>query len=147
MAWMDGQRRTPKSIRPKIVSFLARFALIAGCIFLIWLEIEHGYIRFLDELMLFGFSLFGRRFHPLVKTSVYYETFSIVTFTSVVLATRSTPWTTKAKQLAAGLGFLFFTHLFHRIDNFLVFCSITPRSCRSTCPFYSSGNTCCPCWS
>ncbi len=108
------------SIPMKAISFLARFALIAGCLFLVWMEVHHGYIRLLDQFMLFGFSLFGYHFNPARQTHVYYETFSIVTFTALVLAIRSIPWKTRTKQLAAGLGFLFLTHLFHRIDNFLV---------------------------
>ncbi len=104
----------------KAISFLGRFALIAGCLFLVWMKVHHGYIRLLDQFMLFGFSLFGHHFNPARQTHVYYETFSVVTFTSLVLAVRSTPWKTRIKQLAAGLGFLFLTHLFHRIDNFLM---------------------------
>ena len=108
------------NISMKAISSLGRFALISGCLFLVWMRVHHEYIRFLDRLMLFGFSLFGRHFNPAVQTPVYYETFSIVTFTSLVLTVRSTPWKTRVKQLVAGLGFLFLTHLLHRIDNFLM---------------------------
>ena len=107
------------SIPMKAVGLLGRFALIAACLFLLWMQVHHGYIRLLDRFMLF-FSLFGHHFNPARQTHVYYETFSIVTFTSLVLAVRSTPWKAKIKQLIAGLGFLFLTHLFHRIDNFLM---------------------------
>ena len=103
-----------------VIIFLGRFALIAGCLFLVWMKVHHGYIRLLDQFMLFGFSIFGHHFNPARQTPVYFETFSIVTFTSLVFAIRSTPWKTRTKQLAAGLGFLFLTHLFHRIDNFLM---------------------------
>ena len=115
-----GKEESRWSISMKAISFPARFALIAGCLFLVWMQVHHGYIRFLDQFMLFGFSLFGHHFNPARQTHVYYETFSIVTFTSLVLAVRSTPWKTRIKQLGAGLGFLFLTHLFHRIDNFLM---------------------------
>ncbi len=104
----------------KAAGFLGRFALIAGCLFFVWMKMHHGYIVLLDQVMLFGFSLFGHHFNPARQTPVYYETFSIVTFTSLVLALHSTAWKTKIKQLAVGLGFLFLTHLFHRIDNFLM---------------------------
>ena len=103
-----------------VIIFLGRFALIAGCLFLVWMKVHHEYIRLLDEVMLFGFSLFGYHFNPARHTPVYYETFSIVTFTALVFAVRSTPWKNRIKQLALGLGFLFLTHLFHRIDNFLM---------------------------
>ena len=108
------------SIPMEAISFLGRFALIAGCLFLVWIKVHHGYIRFLDQFMIFGFSIFGHHFNPARQTPVYYETFSIVTFTSLVFAVRSTQWKPRTKQLAAGLGFLFLTHLFHRIDNFLI---------------------------
>jgi hypothetical protein len=70
--------------------------------------------------MILRFSLFNYNINLLHNTVVYYETFSIVIFTSLVLATRSISWAIKTKALAMGLGFLFFTHLFHRIDNALL---------------------------
>lgn len=114
------KEESKRGISVEVARFLVRFALIAGCLFFVWMNVHHGYIEFLDRFMLFGFSLFGHHFEPARNTPVYYETFSIVTFTSLVLAFRSTPWTTRIKQLAAGLGFLFLTHLFHRIDNYLM---------------------------
>ncbi len=122
MLWLKSldKEDTKWSIPMKAVIFLGRFALIAGCLFLVWIKVHHGYIWLLDKFMLFGFSLFGHVFNPSRQTPVYFETFSIVTFTSLVFAVRSTPWKSRTKQLAAGLGFLFLTHLFHRIDNFLM---------------------------
>ncbi len=119
LKWID-EDEPKRGIPLKVFSFLVRFVLISGCVFFVWMEAHHGYIRLLDRFMLFGFSLFGHHFNPAQRTPVYYETFSIVTFTSLVLAIRSTPWKTRIQQLAAGLGFLFFSHLFHRIDNFLM---------------------------
>ena len=118
LKWID-KEKGERGVSVTAVSFMARFALISVCVFLVWMKVHHGYIRFLDRFMLFGFSLFGHHFNPARQTPVYYETFSIVTFASLVLAIRSTPWKNRIKQLAAGLGFLFLTHLFHRIDNFL----------------------------
>ena len=125
LKWLDNEigsalRRIRHSIIIDMASFLGRFALIGGCLFLVWMKVHHGYIWFLDRSMLFGFSLFGHHFNPARQTPVYYETFSIVTFTSLVFSIRLTPWKTRIKQLALGLGFLFLTHLFHRIDNFLM---------------------------
>ncbi len=120
--WLKSIHReeSRQPVAMKAAGFLGRFALIAGCLFIVWMKIHHGYIRLLDQVMLFGFSLFGHHFNPARQTPVYYETFSIVTFTSLVLAMHSTPWKTRIKQLAGGLGFLFLTHLLHRIDNFLM---------------------------
>ena len=106
--------------------FLARFVLISGCLFLVWTKIHHWYVWLLDRFMLFGFSLFNHRVELARHTVFYYETFSIVVCISLVLAARSLPWPAKIKGLAAGLGFLFFIHLFHRIDNaFIAYFNVT----------------------
>jgi exosortase H (IPTLxxWG-CTERM-specific) len=119
LRWLD-QKESAKSIPMKAASFLVRFSLISGCLFLVWLKVHQWYIWFLDRFMLLGFSLFD--YHvPLARHTVYYyETFSIVIFASLVLAARSLPWKTRIKGLAAGLGFLFITHLIHRINNVLL---------------------------
>lgn len=114
--WID-KKESQQSIPMKATIFLARFAVISGCLFLVWMKIHHGYIWFLDRFMMFGFSLFDYHINLKPNTVVYYETFSIVTYTSLVLASRSISWAMKIKGLAVGLGFLFLTHLFHRIDN------------------------------
>jgi exosortase H (IPTLxxWG-CTERM-specific) len=103
----------------KAAGFLGLFALISGCMFLFWMEVHHGYIWLIDRFMIFGFSLFGHRVFVPQYAAVYYETFGVVTFTSLILATRSVKWSTKAKALAVGLCLLFLLHLFHRIDNAL----------------------------
>ena len=92
-------------------AFAVRFIVISGCAFFLWMEIHHLYIRLIDWLVAFGFSLFGQRifFSPLAN--VYYETFSIVTFFSLVLATGSVKWRKKAKGLALGMA-LFFSCIF-----------------------------------
>lgn len=115
--WLDKKEPGQKII--PAANFLVRFALISGCVFLVWMEVHHGYIRFLDQFMTFGFSLFNEHIIARRETPVYYETFSIVTFTSLVLAA-GIPWRRKMSLLAAGLGFLFAIHLFHRVDNALV---------------------------
>ncbi len=104
----------------KAAGFLARFVLLSGSMFLFWMEVHHWYVWFLDRFMIFGFSLFG--YHLLVppETAVYYETFSIVAFVSLILATQSVKWSTKAKVLVVGLGLFFLLHLFHRVDTALL---------------------------
>jgi len=110
----------------KTVYFLARFGLISAGVFLVWIRVHHGYIGLLDRLMVPAFSLFGFSVRITRETAVYYETFSIVTVVSLVLAAQSVPWHRRISLLCAGLGILFLTHLFHRIDNVLmVFFRIT----------------------
>lgn len=117
--WTDGEG-SKQDVPMKATGFLARFALISGGVFLLWMRIHHWYIRFLDWFMVLGFSLFGRSAGLAQETAVYYETFSIVIVVSLILAVRSLSWRRRARMLGAGLGLLFLTHLFHRIDNALM---------------------------
>lgn len=119
LKWIKGEE-TNEGMPEKATWFFVRFGLISGVLFLVWMKLHHGYIQFLDWFMVLGFSLFDKRVGLAHDTIVYYETFSIVIFTSLVLAVRSVPWAMKRKALAAGLGLLFVIHLFHRIDNVLL---------------------------
>lgn len=103
-----------------VVGFLTRFAIISGCLFLVWMNIHYWYIGFLDEFMSIGFSLFNYNIGLSHDTLVYYETFSIVTLISFAFADLSVSWRIKIKGLCAGLAVLVSIHLFHRIDNVLI---------------------------
>jgi exosortase/archaeosortase family protein len=117
--WLD-RKESARSTPLKAAGFLGRFAVISGCLFLVWIKFHHGYIRLLDQFILLGFSIFNHQV-PLARNTVYYyETFSIVVFVSLVLAAGSIPPTRKLKGLAAGLGLIFFIHLIHRINNVLL---------------------------
>jgi exosortase/archaeosortase family protein len=118
LKWAD--RGSPAGPVGRIAGFLARLVLISGCMFLFWMEVHHEYVWLLDQLMIFGFSLFDYQLFIPRETAVYYETFSIVAFTSLVLATGSISWSRKVKGLVAGLGLFVLLHLFHRINNTLM---------------------------
>ena len=100
----------------KAVGFLARFAVICSCVFLFWMGFHRWYVWFLDRLMILGFSFYGYRLLVPPETAIYYETFSIVTFASLTLATSSIKWSKKARALSVVLGLFFLLHLFHRIN-------------------------------
>jgi exosortase H (IPTLxxWG-CTERM-specific) len=122
VAWVRWTEKTwsGHGISMTATGFLVRFGLISGGLFLAWINVHHWYIRLLDWFMLSGFSLFGHYLPLARQTTVYYETFSIVTFASFVLAARSLPRAVRIRGLAAGLGLLFVLHLFHRIDNAMI---------------------------
>ena len=119
MKWLE-RAGSKEDIAVKISAYLARVAIIAGCAFLLWIEVNDEYIRFVDQFLILGFSLFDYRLIIPRETAIYYETFNIVTFTALLLATRSMPWSRKVNGLAAGLALFFVLHLFHRLHNTLL---------------------------
>ena len=121
LLWLKWVNRGPGAgPGSKVAGFLARFALISGCMFLFWMEVHQWYIWLINQFMILGFSFFGYRlFVPQETAAIYYETFSIVTFTSLILATR-VPQARKGTTLAAGLCLFFLLHLFHSVNNTLM---------------------------
>jgi exosortase/archaeosortase family protein len=119
MRWVE-RGEVKQGVTRDAVRFLARFGLISAVLFLVWINAHHGYIRFLDRLMVFGFSFFGRSAGLAHETALYYETFSIIIAISLVLAAPSITLRKRIPLLGAGLGVLFLIHLFHRIDNALM---------------------------
>jgi exosortase/archaeosortase family protein len=121
LVWMSRARpdRT-KGLLGRAGAFLFRFLLTSGCMFLLWFEVEGWYLRFVDWFVIRGFILFGYRLVIPHDTAIHYETFNMVTFTSLIFSIRSAGWAKMAKGLAAGLGLFFLLHLFHRIDIALI---------------------------
>ena len=122
LLWMSRARLDPsKGLFGRAGAFLFRLFLISGCTFLLWFEVQGWYIRFLDWFVIHGFILFGYRLVIPHDTAVYYETFNMVTFASLILSIGSMRWVKRATALAAGFGLFFLLHLFHRIGIVLIF--------------------------
>jgi hypothetical protein len=100
--------------------FLVRFVLLSTFMFFVWMEIHLQYVVFIDWFMVAGFSFFGYRLIIPRNIILYWETFNVVTFTSLLIATELKPWTRKIKHLACGLCILFVFHLIHRTNNALM---------------------------
>lgn len=75
MAWLRWLGRSSKQqgMAEEGAAFLVRFVLISGGLFLIWVQIHHGYIVVLDFFMTRGFLLFGERVLLLRQTPYYYH--------------------------------------------------------------------------
>jgi exosortase/archaeosortase family protein len=100
--------------------FLARFAVYSTVSFFIWLHINPSWVRLVDRCMAAVFSIFGRELFIRRDLDVYYYTFNVVLFLSLVLSTRSGSVKNKVKVLALGLGLIFVGHLLYRTCNALV---------------------------
>lgn len=109
-----------KDSSTKPVGFLVRFVAVSTMMFFLWLHINREYIWLVDQGMVFIFTLLGRRLLVPRDLTIYYYTFNIVVFISLILATRSVPLKKKTKMLALGLCSMFFLHLLYRVCNTLV---------------------------
>ena len=121
IAWLKWRVRkeAQPGILSRIPSILGRFVLISGVLFIVWNKLQFAYVRLLQQIAGFGFSLFNLKITFVPRTILYYETFSLVTFFAIVLAVRPVPVKLKIKGLAAGVPILFLMHLFHQISNVL----------------------------
>lgn len=105
---------------PRPAAFLARLLAISTAAFFLWLNLNAGYIWLVDQCMSALFGLFGRSLDISRSLAVYYYTFNIVVFTSLVLATHTAALRRRMAVLAGGLCLLFTVHLCYRICNTLV---------------------------
>ncbi|NWF56534.1 MAG: exosortase H, partial [Syntrophaceae bacterium] len=119
LKWIE-REKSGQSMGMKSWGFPARLAPISIGLFFLWLQVHHGYLRIIDRVMSFGFSLLSYRLIIPYEYEIYYETFNTVAFSSLVLATGSIPAERKIKGLLAGLGILFLVHLLYRTCNLLV---------------------------
>jgi len=115
LSWVN--RDTPFTPANRITGFFARFILISGCVFLVWIEIHSWYVGSLVWLMLLGFSSLGYPLSPVRPPTIHAETFSIVAFVGLILSTRTAPWLEKVKSLAVGLAIFSLVNLFHQIND------------------------------
>jgi len=97
----------------KLPAFIIRFFAFTSIPFLLWLPLNEQYAQFAYRaaaallVALFGYQI-EVRFHP----AIYYHTFNAVTFTGLVLATRTRHMRRKLLVLAAGHTAIFSLFLF-----------------------------------
>ncbi len=122
MIWLNSMpnENGPKHSFPKPAGFLLRFAAVSTVAFFVWLHINPRYMWLVDQCIRFIFSLFGRELVIPRSLGVYYYTFNVVVFASLILATRSAAWRRKAKVFATGLCLIFLVHVCYRACNVLI---------------------------
>jgi len=118
LKWLD-REQAGKSIAMKPWGFLARLGPISIGLFFLWRQVHHGYLRLIDRVMSFGFSLIDYRLIIPYEYEIYYGTFNTVAFSSMVLATGSIPAARKIRGLLAWQGILFLGRFLHRTCNLL----------------------------
>ena len=118
LAWLNIWSE-PSSRKHEIILFLFRFFAFTSIPFLLWLTLNREYVK-LTDLIVAGFSsLFGYRFAIKYQHAIYYQTFNVVTFTGLVLASRIQPLWRKLRMLAVGQTVIFIFHILFRVCNIL----------------------------
>lgn len=118
MAWLrrgetfDGESSLP--------DFLARLMWISGLLFIPWLYLNSRYVAVSDYPISFLFSRFGNPVDIPHDRHIYSQTFNLVTFFALVLATASVTPRRKAIGLGTGFVILWFGHQAFRLANVLL---------------------------
>ncbi|WP_319526495.1 exosortase H [uncultured Desulfosarcina sp.] len=120
MTWLRSIAAVEMDDRP--LSFLARFIAYSSIPFVFWLYLDQGfvYINLLIVKALLG--LFGLQVPIPEKLDLYphtFNTFHLIAFTSLMMATRSIERSQKAGCILIGLSILCGAHLLFRLNQVL----------------------------
>lgn len=118
LCWLSWNAGTP-SAAPRFL-FPLRLASAASLLFLCWLPIHHSYLRLLDRLVIWLFSLVDFVLFIPSAPVIYHHTFSLVVFASLTCASAGASPRRLAVALAAGIPLLSLGHLLFRITQVLL---------------------------
>jgi exosortase H (IPTLxxWG-CTERM-specific) len=102
------------------VPFLLRALFRTIPLFLVWLQFNGTYVRFDDVVVRGIFAFFGYRLIIPYEHTLYYQTFNLVTFAALVLASRHSPLPARLITLTIGSLVLMAGHLIMRVCNVLL---------------------------
>jgi hypothetical protein len=124
LAWGEDRERPP------LLAGL-RFLTISGAVFSFWFFVNRHYMWLVDQIVAYGFSLFDWRLVMPRGHAVYAQTFSVVTFASMILATRSLATRRKIRGALLGFPCLMMVHLSHRTCNVLMTAFMMPGAAQA----------------
>jgi exosortase/archaeosortase family protein len=101
------------------LAFLIRFFALSPLFFFAWLYLNKGYVMLGDRLISFAFGLFNYRLVIPRTHDLYFHTFNLAVFCSLMLSTRSVSSPVRIRALAAGVLLLSCMHLLIRLGNVL----------------------------
>lgn len=104
----------------KPLFFAIRFVAFSSIPFIAWLVFNREYVRLTDHVVRWLFSLFDEQLIIPYQHVIYYQTFNLVTFTGLVLASRIQMAQRKFLLLAAGLVSIVGMHILFRACNVLM---------------------------
>jgi exosortase H (IPTLxxWG-CTERM-specific) len=125
--WLRSFAKTAGDIAP--LAFVGRFLAISAIPFAIWIYLHRGYVL-MDAWIVEGlFKLSGYDLHlsPNMET-IYPNTFNLIAFTGLILASSKIDRRRRIRSLGVGLGILAAVHVVLRILQVLVATSGEPAA-------------------
>jgi exosortase H (IPTLxxWG-CTERM-specific) len=113
--WVRGSQQ-----KENLLAFVIRFIAFSSIPFLAWLMFNRKYVMLTDNLVRWLFALFGIRLFIPYQHVVYYQTFNLVTFAGLILASRVRMKSRNIRLIAAGFASMVGMHILVRICNVLV---------------------------
>jgi len=108
---------TIKPSLPQLPVAWTRLVLISATLFIGWLLIDKAYVAMNDALVEAWFSWHGRELTLQRHHLLYFETFNLPFFVSLVLATQRTTPSIMGKCLLPGALAIWFSHVLFRLGN------------------------------
>lgn len=100
-------------------AFVVRFLAWSAALFLCWLVLQEVYVLACSKLVIFLLGAFGQSLALTNDGRLHPVTLNMVTFSGLILATRSTDWPRKMRLLALGLVLLSGGHLLFWVSKLL----------------------------
>lgn len=138
MVWLCTVTAVP--LPGTITRFFIRFAAWSCLPFLCWLYLNKWYVLIGDFPVRALFALSGHTLEIDYKQEVYYQTFNLIGFVALMLASKSCAPSGKTKGTLTGILILFTTHELIRICNVLLKCYHVESADRFSLLLNVSGN-------
>lgn len=116
LAWVRETAANGREL-PSLSGFVLRFFAFSAIPFLAWLGLNGAYVRLTDHFVRWLFWCFAVRLEIPYQHLVYYQTFNLVTFSGLVLASRAQVVGRKLWAVAAGFACIVGMHLLFRVGN------------------------------
>lgn len=114
-------RRVSESVNLESpVDFVLRFLIFSTIIFVIWIPLNKVYMQAVDYPVQLFFALFSNPIYIPRMQSLYYQTFSIISLTGLLLAFKRPKLATRLRWLTFGIVILFGFQILFRASNVFI---------------------------
>lgn len=114
-------RRVFKSVRQEsTVDFVFRFLFFSTILFVFWLPLNKAFMTIVDYCIQWFFALFSNPIHIPQMQSLYYQTFSLISLTGLLLAFKRVKLSTRLRWITLGISILLVFQILFRTGNVFI---------------------------